>query len=297
MKLLVVGGGSFIGGHLLRAARAAGMTALGTRSRDVGAPWIPFDLARDRILDRIDRSFFAGPEPVAVVAAAAVTDMDRCLTDRASARRINVDHAIRLIEDVVSVGAKPVFLSTGHVFDGTQGYYTETDPKCPVNEYARQKSEVEDHLLSKVPGAFITRLDKVVGDNPAEHHLFSQWQGLLDAGQPIVCIEGMTVTPTWVDDVARGILLACERNLCGLYHIANPEFFTRYELALQFCRAAGRRPTVVTKPMSTFSFRDGRALKSYLDGTKFIRASGLHFATAREVITRFLRNVEARGAR
>lgn len=291
MRLLVIGASGFIGRHILTLAKHRGHEALGTASSSLHDDLVKFDLASDRILSAIGRDFFRGEGETIVVLAAMVTTMDRCLTEPEYTRQINVTNSAQLADDVSSLGAKLVFLSTGHVFDGLTGNYRETDTANPVNAYAAHKFEMEIHLRSRIPSSLIARLDKVVGDNPHEHHLLSEWWHLLEQRAPIVCAEGMEVSPTDVDDVAGAILTACEHNLCGVYHLAGPNRLLRETLARNFCRAAGRPETVLTKKLSEFGFADKRALRSSLSAEKFCGETGFRFQSADAIIASFLGNV------
>ncbi len=291
MKFLIVGASGFIGGNILKHVRSLGFEAVGTQARSRREGLVNFDLLRHRILDCIDRSFFLGSQPVHVLICAVVSNMDLCLTDRAIAHAINVERTTQLIDDVTALGAKTTFLSTCFVFDGQVGYYNEDSPLSPVNEYARHKVEVEDYMRNRAPGSLVMRLEKIIGDNPAENHFLTQCYKSISEDKPIVCIEGSVLSPTWVNDVARGFVLACEMGLHGVFHVSNSEFFHRDELARQFCHALGIVPNVVTKPLAEFHFADKRALKSYLDGSRFANKTGLRFTSMREVFHQFIRRL------
>lgn len=264
VRLFVVGASGFIGRHL---------GAPGTNSKQ-------FNLLTDRLRDAGGATH--------VVIAAGITAMDRCLTERERAYRVNVTNTIRLIEDIRRLGARPVFLSTNFVFDGRQGHYADDAPYCPVNEYGRQKAEVEQYLRAHVAEGLVARLCCNVGDDPGEPHLFSQWYRRVRAGEPIVCIAGSRISPTYVRDTARALVLACERGLTGVYNVANTESFFRDELARLFCAEAGVPARVVTQPLAAFGFADGRALLADLDSSRFVHETGFVFTPMREVIRRFL---------
>jgi dTDP-4-dehydrorhamnose reductase len=295
MKYLIVGASGFIGGNILSLARESGIESVGTRVRQAAAELLRFDLETDRIDDCVDRSFFRTSEEVCVIICAVVSNMDTCLVEKERSHRINVENTITLIKDVSAHGAKVIFASTCFVFDGTLGYYCEEHPVSPVNEYARHKVEVERYLQQQVARSLILRLEKVVGDDPAEGQLFTQWHNLLQAGEPIVCIEGSLLAPTYVKDVAKAFLISGERDLAGLYHVCNSEFFYRDELARQFCHAMGYPLHVQTRALGDFGFADARALKSYLDGSRFAEATGLHFTPMRRVFQRFRHKLELAG--
>jgi len=291
-KFLIIGASGFIGRHLLAHLQSRGIPAPGTRSRSgrrLGAPGlIPFDLDLDRIVDTLGHDFFTGPEPVQAVVCAAVDNMDWCYRERETSRRLYVDRTCQLLDDLVAIGARPTFISTCFVFDGAEGNYDEDHPVSPVNEYARQKLDVERHLTAHAPRAWTLRLDKIVGDDPAEETLFTQWLRLLKAGQPIVCIADSILSPTFVGDVAEAIRLGAMHRLAGVHHVANPEQFLRTVLARKFCEAMGKPDhPVVEKPLTEFRFTDARALKSSLNGSRFARLTGIQHTSMGDVLSRF----------
>jgi len=292
MKYLVIGASGFVGSNLLRHVRESGYEAMGTQSSAREGGLVTFDLLNDRLTDRVPRAFFERGEKVCVIVAAVVSDMDRCLLEREKSHRINVVNTIRLIEDIAVLGAKPVFISSNFVFDGVKGDYTEDDPVLPANEYGRHKAEVEAHLTQHVPQAFIARFDKIVGHGPQEKHLLANWYRELVAGRPLVALRGSLLAPTYVKDVARALVFAAERDLRGIHHVANSEFFYREELALQFSRALGREAEVISRSVEEFNFPDKRALKSNLVGSRFAALAKMRFTPMRDVFLRFRQEIE-----
>lgn len=292
MRFIVIGASGFIGSHLMAHLKELRIPAVGTRARSQASDLVRFDLLEDRIADVVPSSFLETDEPVFGAICGVVSDMDRCLTERELSRRINVERTIRLVDDCLRLGIRPIFFSTCFVFNGQEGYYAEGHPACPANEYGRHKAEVEEYLKDNAPEAFIIRMNKVIGTDPRQHHLLSEFYGLVSRRQPIVCIENLWISPTCVQDVARAIVIGCRKGLQGVYHLANSEFFTRDELARQFCFALGVTPEVVCKPLEDFNFKDNRALRSYLDGSKFVRATGMRYTTMREAFAEFIGRLE-----
>jgi dTDP-4-dehydrorhamnose reductase len=291
-RFLVVGASGFVGQHVWEHLRSVGLEVVGTQAHARKPELVAFDILQHKLTDCVDRSFFEREGQVFVILCAAVSDMDRCLQDRGPSHRVNVEQTIQVIDEAYALRAKPVFISTGFVFDGTVGYYTEDSPLSPVNEYGRFKAEVEVYLRNRAPETFVVRLDKTVGDRPHPQNLFSEWYERLTQDMPIICIQGQLFSVTSMKDVARAIVLGCQRGLTGLFHVANSEYFYRDELARQFCYAAGKVPNVICKPLDEFNFVDNRALKSYLDGSKFVKATGFRFVSMRQVMQEFLRNVQ-----
>jgi len=294
MRFLIIGASGFVGSNIFAHVKGQGFEAVGTQSRNKVPDLVTFDLLQHRITQCVSGSFFEGSNSTVTVITAVISNMDLCLQQRTMSRRVNVEQTIRLIEDLHALGTKIIFLSSCFVFDGTTGYYNEDHPVSPANEYGKHKVEVERYLQSRVPNAFIARLDKVVGDNPAQPQLFGHWYERLAKGEPIVCLQGSLLSPTYVKDVARAVVAACAHDMRGIYHVSNSEFFYRDELARQFCFALDREPNIVSKPLDDFHFADNRALKSYLDGSRFSKDSGLRFTAMRQVFSEFRSRIQSK---
>jgi dTDP-4-dehydrorhamnose reductase len=269
---------------VLREAREHGHRALGTRATTARPGLVPFDVRHDRLVERIPADFLRADGELLVIVCAAMSQPDRCARDE-EGRATNVVGTKRLCEDVQDVGGGVHFLSTGFVFDGSRGGYSETDAPRPINEYGRQKLEMEEWLLAR--GALVARVDKLVGDEPTERHLFTEWQRSIERGDPIVCLRGQVFSPTAVDDVARGLLMAGEKRIAGLYHVTGSEHYGRAELARLFLDATGQRALIAEKSAPELGMVEPRPLRTWLRGELFSRQTGLTFRLARDLIASF----------
>lgn len=288
MKLLVVGGSGFLGRYVLAEAARQGFATLGTTTKPAQRPgFVRFDLSEDHpITAAVPPGFFGGGS-VWVVVCACTTPMDRCRTDWDYAYRVNVTNTVRLIDEVCGLGGRVVFVSTSYVFDGSVGYYPEDWPHSPTSAYGEQKSVVDRHVAAAHPDSLVVRLDKIVGADAADRHPFTEWWELAAGGKPVVCIENQVMSPTLVDDLARGIVTACRSGLRGVYHLTGPESFLRDHLARHFLRAVGLPGAVVTRPMREFGFADPRPLNTYLDSSRFAATTGMRFTPMSAVMGRF----------
>lgn len=163
-----------MGRALMTYIESSGHEALGTQSSQSYPRLITFDLLKHRIQDRVPASFFDTEEPVYAVICAGVTKLKECVQEREKSYKVNVETTIRLIQDLLSMGAKPVFISSSFVFDGNAGYYCESQSRSPVNAYGRDKVEVEDFIKFEAPGMLVPRLDKLVGTDPAPANVLTE---------------------------------------------------------------------------------------------------------------------------
>jgi nucleoside-diphosphate-sugar epimerase len=131
------------------------------------------------------------------------------------------------------------------------------------------------------------RLDKVIEDDPLDRQLLSDLHKQLSEGKTIMCIAGNVFSPTFVDDVARALVLACEKDLGGLYHVANTEHFPREDFVRKVALSFGKKASIESVPLEKFNFSERRALKTYLDSSRFINKTGFHFTTIGEGLEAF----------
>jgi dTDP-4-dehydrorhamnose reductase len=134
-------------------------------------------------------------------------------------------------------------------------------------------------------------MDKVIGEDLRHQHLLSEWRKQAQDCNPILCVKDMEISPTSVLDIARGLRVASERKLSGIYHLAGPDRLTRAEFAKSFCAYGNFETEIIEKPLGEFDFLDGRALRSSLSGLKFTEVSSISFSSADQIIKRFFSNI------
>ncbi len=295
MNILVIGASGFAGSVIYQSLICNGHNVVGTRCSSHVQDLIRFDLVEDSLADILSilpekkRSFDL------VVICAVICQIDRCYRERELSYKVNVVATKKLIKECTKKGIKTLFCSTGFVFDGDSGYYSEDDLRNPICEYGRHKAEVEAYLEDYIDGACTLRFDKIVGTNSVTHHLFTEWYELIQKKKPIRCISDQIFAPTTVSDVAQSVVKVAECKLEGVYHVANQEFFMRDELAYQFCREMGINHPIESYPQESFSFADRRPLKTYLDSAKYIQKTGFQFTSMRSAFKQFLSGIEKNG--
>lgn len=143
---LIVGASGLLGPYLMRAAEGLGPVVGLSR----GGPDIAAD-CRDRcVMARVLRQV----RPDAVIFAAALTDVERCEREPASADALNRGALADLVE-LLAAGTRLVYISTDQVYPDRPGLHRET-ATGPVNVYGRSKLAGEAAAL-RSPGALVLR--------------------------------------------------------------------------------------------------------------------------------------------
>lgn len=187
------------------------------------------------------------------IIAAGVPIIAACESDPIATRKVNVEGTLELAKQLCDKGIKVITLSSDYVFDGTSGYYKETSPVNPLNEYGRQKAEMEE-LLTKVCGEnlLILRLSKVFDLVKGSGTLLDEIAGRLLCGTEVLAAGDQFFCPTHIDDVVNVVMGLVAADASGLVHLCAPIRINRYELA----RSIAEAMDCDTKLVKRISLRD-----------------------------------------
>lgn len=273
-RVLVLGGSSLVGSHLL--ARLGRERTVATYHRTPLPGGVPFDI-RAMVPEELAR-LAAGCSHAVILSGN--TNPDDCARDPVSARRLNVEAIEAVIEQLDALNVIPVFTSTESVFDGARGLYLESDPAVPLMSYAAHKLEIEKHLAARGLPYLVVRLARVVTSDPGDATLFSDWLRRIKAGETIRCATDHIFSPIHADDVAAALAALIEGGHTGLFHLGGPDALSRLTMLEQLIgswRAAGHRFDGAVQPcvMADFSTLEPRPRDISLVSAKLIAATGI----------------------
>ena len=190
--------------------------------------------------------------PAIIVHAAAMTQVDQCELHKQDCYNINVTATRFIIDAAKAIGARLIFVSTDFVFDGNNGPYTENDEPAPVNYYGSTKLVAEKAVMESGLDYAIARTILVYGSVPAtgRTNIVGFVRQNLEANKPIKMVTDQVRTPTFVDDLARGIILIIEKNGKGIYHLSGEQEMTPYDIAIETAKFFGLSEDLISKASS-----------------------------------------------
>jgi dTDP-4-dehydrorhamnose reductase len=241
--LAVFGASGFIGRNLFR-------TALTGNGRSLAFARRPTDDQRPFTLERPDiRPFDLRARGIThAVIAGGVTDPRRCESDPGGTRAVNVDGPLELARQLGEEGIAVAAYSSDYVFDGRFGRYDEDSPVNPLNEYGRQKADLERSLLEgRNPRPLVLRLSKVYDIEKGSGTLLDEMAGLLRGGRPLRAAVDQVFCPTFVDDVVDVTISLARSGATGLVNLCAPGKTSRYDLACRAAALLGAPPGLVNK--------------------------------------------------
>lgn len=187
--------------------------------------------------------------PQVVILAAAEAYVERCEREPEATRAINAD-AARTIADVAGAqDALLVVFSSEYVFDGTKGRYREDEEVHPINEYGRQKAELEA-IVRTLPRHLICRTSGVFGWEQGRRNFVCRLIDSLRMGREFAVPSDQLITPTYAADLARALTALVARGTTGTLNLVGPSILPRTSLAAKVCDVFGL-PAELIVPRAT----------------------------------------------
>ena len=237
-------------------------------------------------------------EPEVIINCAAMTNVDACERERERAWRINVVGVENIMEAAKKYGSRLIHVSSDYVYDGRRGPYSEVDRPEPISYYGKTKLASENVLLASGLPHFIARTMVLYGYGEGVRPNFALWLlENLEKGKPLRIVEDQLGNPTYVDDLAFGIMKGVELEKTGIYHIAGRDIVSRYVFAVTLARVFGLDERLLT-PVKTDAMGQPapRPLRSGLITLKAEVELGIKPSTVEEGLT-MLRGQLARSGR
>lgn len=251
MKIGVVGSNGRLGSWLLKAA---------------GCERLRCDVTKtDQIAEAIEEV-----QPDVIINCAAWTDVDAAEEeknyDKVIAVNLRGPANLRQAFDGLLV-----HLSTGFVFNGTDGPNKEDDTLEPVNTYGWSKFGGEAAAEMREP-TLIVRLLDLFGLDTIDHPDFVRAiRDVLELEVEKPLPDNLYGTPTYIPHLSDALLEAVGREMTGVIHLAGDLTLSRFEWGRRIAEAFDHDPSLI-KPTSEIA---GDAPRPLNGGLNVDKAKGL----------------------
>lgn len=191
-------------------------------------------------------------KPSIIVHAAAMTNVDQCELNKQDCYNINVTATRFIIDAAKAINARFIYVSTDFIFDGNNGPYKEEDEPAPVNYYGSTKLVAEKAVMESGLDWAIARTILVYGvaDASGRTNIVSWVKQSLESLSKIRMVADQWRTPTFVYDLAAGIILIIEKHAKGIYHLSGEQRMTPYEMAIETAKFFGLDESLIEKSSS-----------------------------------------------
>jgi dTDP-4-dehydrorhamnose reductase len=269
MKILITGANGLLGQHLVKILLEKNYQVFATGkgehrlafTQNERYSYHEMDIADGNSVSKVMSSV----QPEVVVHAAAMTQVDDCELNPQQCERTNVQGTANVLMESELNSQHFIYISTDFVFDGEKGNYAEEDDLKPISYYGFTKMQAEAIVQTSEIAWSIVRTCLVYGNvlHGTRSNIISWVRDNLQQGKNIRVVSDQFRTPTYVEDLAKGILLIIEKKAQGIYHLSGKDLLTPYDIALQTAALLDLDKNKIEKvDASTFTQPGKRPLKT-----------------------------------
>jgi dTDP-4-dehydrorhamnose reductase len=221
-RLLITGGSSYLGQHLVPLAALSHQTSYTYFTHD------PLQTSSSSKLDICDGTAVhelvkrLKPEIIIHTAGSNRTaDMVNVITNGTR----------HIVEAAEVAGARLIHISTDVVFNGQDAPYTEDAPPTPIHAYGRAKAAAE-MIAGEHSDHAIVRTSLIYGLQIMDRGTAWVVESLRN-NQPITLFSDQRRNPVWADTLSLACLELAANNYQGILHVAGKQVLTRAEFGLR----------------------------------------------------------------
>ncbi|MFT3747412.1 MAG: SDR family oxidoreductase [Agriterribacter sp.] len=269
LKVVITGANGLLGQYLIRDMAKAGFGVFATNRGTSRLPeyeGVDYGYTSVDIRDKeAVQQYLFTIKPAIIIHAAAMAQPDACELNKDECRDINITATADIAAAAEKLGAHLIFVSTDFIFSGDSGPYIEDDIPSPVNYYGESKLAAEDIIQNSKINWAIVRTVLVYGNilSGTRSNVVTWVKDNLEKGNHIKVVNDQVRTPTYVEDLSKGILLIAQQNAKGIFNISGKEVFTPYEMAIQVADYFGLDKSLMEKVTAdTFTQPARRPLKT-----------------------------------
>lgn len=237
MRILITGANGFLGNYLIAQLLAKNYQVMATGKGECRLNFADENNFQYEPMDFTDpfavHDVFEKYKPEIVIHAGAMTSADKCEQEQWLAFTTNVQGTLTMLFNAEDQKSFFIFISTDFVFDGKKGVYMEDDSTNPVNYYGKTKTEAEEAVHEYSYDWAIIRTSLVYGRAIAgKKNLLTVVKEKLEKGEEYAVVNDQVRTPTYVDDLAFGIVAIIEKKVTGIFHLSGEDILTPYTMAV-----------------------------------------------------------------
>lgn len=194
-------------------------------------------------------------KPDIIIHGGAISKPDVCEEDKDLAYNINVTGTQLLLQYAMLVKSFFVFISTDFVFNGEQEVYTEEDAPEPVNYYGETKWLAEKAVQNYPFSWSIVRPVLVYGKPVCgRQNILTNVAAALQKGESLHIYTDQQRTPTYVEDLVRGITTIVDKKATGIFHMSGEDVLSPYDMAVSVAHYLGLNKNLISPATAqTFS--------------------------------------------
>ncbi len=186
-------------------------------------------------------------KPLFFIHAAAISNVENCEFNKINAFKINVEITKNISNVCSSLGIKLIYISTDHLFDGTEKFMPETGIKQPLNYYAETKNLAENYIIKNSNSYLIIR-SNFFGWGTSYRKSFSDFIiSNLTEGNKINLFHDVYFTPIIFNELFEKVEKLIISNKNGIYNIVGNNRLSKYEFGMKIAKLFNFNTNLINK--------------------------------------------------
>ena len=293
MKIIITGGGGFLGSFLnRRLSKEHNILTLYHSNTGNANLFSSFqaDITDTVTLEKIVNNF----RPDIIIHAAGISSS--AAAEKYPAKyvyNVNVNSTEHIAQLCVKYKAKLIYLSTDLVYAGYRGQMLSEDARLiPVSLYAETKLMGEVKVQNTFDNYLILRCALLYGiGTGGNNNFFSQSYNRLKNNIPINVFTDQYRTPLAGFEAANIIANLIKVGAAGIFNMGGKERLSRYELFLKLCKIAGLDEKLLVKTKMS-EIKGYPAVEDVSMNTGKLQAAGVSISPVEDSIIRIINNKE-----
>lgn len=232
-KVVVTGANGFLGQHLCLYLLDAGYNVIATGRGESRLPpsftglYLPLELTNEEAV----KAVLVQHLPGVVIHNAALSKPDECANNKDYCVDVNVNSTRYLLNCFAN---HFIYISTDFIF-GEGGPHAEDDEPAPLNFYGETKLQAEQMVKQSSNNSTIVRPVFIYGQAwEGMRPSFLHWvKNNLEQHKRIKVVSDQWRTPTYVEDLCRGIEAIVAKEATGVYNLAGKDVLSPYAMAVK----------------------------------------------------------------
>jgi dTDP-4-dehydrorhamnose reductase len=234
-KILITGGSGLLALNWAFTLRDKYPIILGLHKRQIslsGTSAVKLNLESfDELLQQ-----FEVIQPEIVIHTAGLTSVEKCESDPALARNLNILLAINVAKACAMFKVPFVHISTDHLYSDNNVFTEENLPTSPINIYGSTKAEAEVRILEENPDALVIRTN-FYGWGTSYRQSFSDFIiKALRANKELELFDDVFYTPILAEVLVQAThdLITSKAN--GIFNIVGGQRLSKFDFGVKLAK-------------------------------------------------------------
>ena len=282
MRIIIIGASGLIGHQLFKISSRTNREVIGTYDSYKRDGLIHFNMIDESLSSKVPNLNTSD----IVYLLAAYSNPTWIFDNMGIAKQLNITATKKLIDEVLKIGCRLIFMSSVEVFDGTNGNYIEGSKPNPRNSYGEMKYEIERYLIENfTDNNCIVRTSWNVGWDLRHRCVVNlTYETLLSPNARMANDNTFSIAD--VRDTAKGLLRLSDYNEVKQCHLASTPKLVRSELADEV-KSQSKFGNLMDFSITSFSeipYSEPRAKHNSLDVSFAIKTLQLNFRNPKDII-------------